>query len=60
MRWCKHWNSDSKTGKKKVMEEVATLVEKEKIFPKQAVGSQLSFHHGVTPSAERRHQVKLY
>lgn len=58
MRWCKHWNSDSKTGKKKVMEEVATLIEKEEIFPKQAVGSQLSFCRSVTPPAEYRHQVR--
>lgn len=58
MSWCKHWNSDSKTGKKKVMEEVATLVEKEEFFPKQAVGCQLHFHHSVTPPVERRHRLR--
>lgn len=33
------------------MEEVATPVEKTELLPKQALGTQLSFHRSVTPSA---------
>lgn len=46
------------TGKENVMEEVATHVEKEEIFPKWAVGTQLSFHHSVTLSAEHGQKVR--
>lgn len=34
--------------------------QKEEILPKQAVCSQPSFHHSVTPSAECRHQARLH
>lgn len=57
MRWCKYCNSDSKTAKKKGMEEVDCLVY-EKIFPKQATGSQLSFHPPFISSVQCRHQGK--
>lgn len=53
----KYCNSDSKTAKKKVTEKVDCLVQ-EKIFPKQAAGPRLSFHHPVAPSARCGHQVK--
>jgi len=33
------------------MEEVATPVEKTELLPKQTLGTQLSFHRSVTPSA---------